>query len=190
LFPISPGGGAGFYFDYAIRQKYPFRSGLEWQFRSFSLDAEKRGFTNSGKPFRQTTSGQTRMLFMQVPLLFDLLPNPGARKFHLMAGLGTGIRLWSRQAYSYRYEIPSDTLVITGSESGGNDAMDLLEVNALSALLYRPVNRFDIGLFLAYKLVGFSIGKENFFQRTELNTTLSLAVFYQLGRMEDVKLRR
>jgi hypothetical protein len=68
--------------------------------------------------------------------------------------------------------------------------MDLLEVNALASLIYRPVKRIDIGLCLAYKLVGFSIGKENFFRRTELNTSLSFIVFYQLGRMEDVKFRR
>lgn len=189
-FPAAPGGTAGLYFDYALKQKFPFRAGLEVQLRSFSLDSDKEGITNTGKRFLQSTKGNTRMLFFQLPMLLDVLPQLESRKIRVLAGPGLGVRIWSRQSFSYRFEIPSDTLVIMGEESSGSDAMDLLEFNALAAILYNPFDRFEIGLSFGYKLFGFSTGKENFIRRTELNTALGITAFFQVCRMGDLKFRR
>ena len=183
----SPGWQCGIFTDYAFRQKYPFRTGIEWQNRSFSLDSYSEGLDLKGRKFRKTITGETRMAFFQAPLLFEIKPDQ-QRKFQFRAGPGAGFRLWTRQKFSYRYEIPSDSLVITGNENSGSDAMDFLELNALFQLGWKLHDRWEISLEGSYKLLGFSIAKENFFTRTERTSGLIIRLFYSPCRMKDLRI--
>ena len=186
-YPAEAGFEAGIFVDYALKQKYRFRVGMELQSRAFSLNSVSEGKNLSGKSYIKTIEGRTRMFFVQFPFLLELNRESENRKLRWMAGAGGGLRIWTRQAFTYQYEIPADSLLIRGADNSGNDAMDQMELNALLCLVYKPHKRWEFALQAGYKLLGISIGKAAFISRSEQNSSLSLKAFFSPGRISGLR---
>jgi hypothetical protein len=173
--------------DYALMQQYPFRGGFEYQMRGFSLNDFSEGTSNSGKRYRKTITGKTEFSYLQFSTLFDFGKQNPEKKLRFVLGPSAGLRLWTRQKFSYIYEIPSDSIRIEGKDDSGNDALDVVEFNAIAGIFYSPHPRLDICLRGTYKLCGFSIAKENFISRTERNSMLSISVMYRLSTVGNLR---
>lgn len=186
-YPIYAGYEAGLFVDYALRQQFPFRGGFEYQMRGFSLNDFSEGTTNSGKSFRKTITGKTEFSYLQFSTLFDFGKQNPEKKLRFLAGPSAGLRLWTRQKFSYIYEIPSDSIRIEGKDDSGNDALDLVEINAIAGVFYSPHPRLDVCLRGTYKLCGFSIAKENFISRTERNSMLSISLMYRFSNVGNLR---
>jgi len=185
-YPIYAGYEAGLFVDYALMQQYPFRGGFEYQMRGFSLDDFSEGTTNSGKRYRKTITGKTEFSYLQLSSLFKLGRNMPEKKLRFVLGPSAGIRLMTRQKFTYIYEIPSDSIRIEGKADSGSDALDLVEINAIAGVFYSPHPRIDICLRGTYKLFGFSIAKENFISRTERNSMLSISLMYRFSTVGNL----
>lgn len=184
----QPGWAFGIWTDLVLKKKQKVRSGLEFQYRTFSLNSFSSGINTGGKSFRKTIEGNCRMYFFQLPWLFDLGRQNSGRKLKFLAGASGGLRIFTRQNFRYRYEIPTDSLLITGEESSSNNAMDILELNAAAALIWKPQENLELSLGLGYKLCGFSIGKVNFISRTEQNTLLNFRAIYRICQIGNLRL--
>lgn len=184
----QPGWAIGIWTDLILKKKHKVRSGLEFQYRTFSLNSFSSGTNSGGKAYRKTIEGTSRMYFFQLPWLFDPGRQNSEKKLRLLAGVSGGLRIFTRQNFSYRYEIPADSLVITGEENSGNNAMDILELNAVAALVFKPLENMELSLGLGYKLCGFSIGKVAFISRTEQNTLLNFRAIFRICQIEDLRL--
>jgi hypothetical protein len=108
------------------------------------------------------------------------------KKLRFVLGPSAGIRIWTRQKFTYIYEIPSDSIRIEGKADSGSDALDLVEINAIAGVFYSPHPRLDVCLRGTYKLFGFSIAKENFISRTERNSMLSISLMYRFSTVRNL----
>ncbi len=186
-FPFTLRGEGGFLFQYSLNQQFPFWSGLEFQMRGYSISNFKSGNLPDGRYYEDKISGDGKMNYLVVPMLFSIPASKPEKKLHLLAGASIALRVYSRLKFRAVRAIPSDTLEIPVEyDDVGNDAIDLMDFNLMGGLSYRIRPGMEILATGSYKVLGFSIGQENFFSRREKNTLFSLKLVYRIGRMTDL----
>lgn len=177
----------GLFFRYWLSRKYPFYSGIEFQSRGYEINTRKEGKTGDGRTFIQESYGTTRIHYLNVPCWFIYPFDKPEQKVHLLIGPSMSFRVFFRQKFDYSYSIPSDTLVIKGSEDKiRNDAMDYVDFNIDAGLRYRPFPRVEVWAGGTYKMFGLSIAQENFFNTDERNLLFRLKLLFRIGRMHHL----
>jgi hypothetical protein len=186
-FPFKVTAELGLWFEYALFQKYPFYSGLEWQWRGYDINSEKKGKNQNGMDFIQTSKGRVDLHYLSIPLLFRYpLDNPTG-KIRLLAGLNTAFRFLYKDSYCSDYQIPQTGFKFDSCYSKfRNDAMDYIDFHGVAGLIFNFHPRASLLLLGAYKLGGISISKENFLTRRELNNHFSLKLLWKVGRLKDL----
>lgn len=186
-FPFKLKGEGGFLFQYSLNEQFPFWSGLEFQMRGYSIRNFKSGNLPDGRYFEDKISGDGKMNYLVFPIMFSIPAEKPEKKLHFLAGASIGFRVYSRIKFKAVRSIPSDTLEIPVEyDNVGNDAIDLLDFNFVAGLSYRIRPGMEILATGSYKVIGFSIGQENFFSRREKNTLFSLKLVYRIGRITDL----
>lgn len=186
-FTYLPSGSGGIWLKYRLLQALPFYVGVEYLSKGYNIDLQKSGVTNSGKNFKQESKGRSRMYYLSFPVVFEIKLASNQKKLKALAGLAMDMRMFSYERFNYSYRIPSDSILIEGSElKYRNDAKDILDGMFTAGLNWKPHQRFEIWLTGSFKLFGLSLGKENFFNRTEYYQALNLRLFYQIARVRDI----
>lgn len=186
-FPYRPGTELGFWIEYSLFQKYPFYSGLEWQWRGYIIDSEKSGTNQSGMKFTQKANGKVDLHYLSIPFLFRLPYENTAQKLRLLLGINTSLRFLYKDNYCAEYRVPEIGFQFDSCYSKfRNDAMDYIDFHGVAGMIYQLHPRVSVLLLGAYKLAGVSISKENFITRRELNNHFSLKVMYKIGRLKDL----
>jgi hypothetical protein len=186
-FPFKLKGEAGFLFQYSLNQQFPFWSGLEFQMRGYSIRNFKSGKLPDGRNYEDKVNGDGKMNYLVFPMLFSIPSEKPEKKLHFLAGASLALRVYSRIKFKAVRVIPSDTLEIPVEyDDVGNDAIDLMDFNLMGGLSYRIRPGMEILATGSYKVIGFSIGQENFFSQREKNLLFSLKLVYRIGRMTDL----
>lgn len=186
-FPFKLKAEGGFLFQYSLNQQFPFWSGMEFQMRGYSISNFKSGKLPDGRYYEDKVSGDGRMNYLVFPLLFSIPAEKPEKKLHFLAGTSISLRIYSRIKFKAVRSIPSDTLEIPVEyDDVGNDAIDLLDFNVIGGVTYRIKPGFEILATGSYKMIGFSMGQENFFSQKEKNTLFSLKLLYRIGRITDL----
>jgi hypothetical protein len=186
-FPYKVKGEGGFLFQYSLNQQFPFWSGMEFQMRGYSISNIKTGHLPDGRYYEDKVTGDGKMNYLVFPLLFSIPAEKPEKKLHFLAGASIALRVYSRIKFKAVRSIPSDTLeILVEYDDVGNDAIDLLDFNVVGGLSYRIRPGMEILATGSYKMIGFSMGQENFFSQKEKNTLFSLKLLYRIGRMTDL----
>lgn len=177
----------GMLFRYWLSRKYPFYSGIEFQSRGYEINTRTTGTTADGRTFIQSTNGNTRINYLNIPFWFIYPFDKPESKLHLLAGPSLSLRVFFRQKFNFTRQIPADTIEISGSkEKIRNDAMDYFDFNIDAGVRYRPFPRVEVWAGGTYKMFGLSIAQENFFNTDERNILFRLKLLYRIGRMRHL----
>lgn len=186
-FDYLASGSGGLWLKYKLFQEFPFYFGMEYFSKGYNIDFKKSGLTNSGKRFEQESNGKARMFYLSFPIVFEIKLSEKMKSLRALAGLSMDVRMFSYEKFRYSYRIPTDSIVIEDSyQKYRNDAKDLLDGMFTTGLSWKPHRRFEIWLTAQYKLFGLSLGKENFFTRTEQHHAFNLRLFYRIARVDDI----
>ena len=186
-FPFKVKAEGGFLFQYSLNQQFPFWSGLEFQMRGYSINNFKSGKLQDGRYYEEKVTGDGKMNYLVVPMMFSVPAAKPEKKLHFLTGASIALRVYSRIKFKSFTSIPSDTLVIPVEyDDVGNDAIDFMDFNLMGGLSYRIRPGIEILATGSYKVIGFSTGQENFFSQREKNLLFSLKLVYRIGRMTDL----
>ncbi len=186
-FPYKLTTEFGFWFEYSLFQQFPFYSGLEWQWRGYNIDNEKRGTNQNGMEFIQKVKGKVDIQYLTVPFLFRFPAGKPEKKFQFLLGLNTSLRFLYKDNYCADYQIPEIGFTFDSCYSKfRNDAMDFIDFHGVAGAIYRLHPKVSVLFLGSYKLGGFSISKENFLTRRELNTNFSIKVLWQIWELRKL----
>lgn len=181
-FPFQWHFQVGGHFQFLLKQEYLTWTGLEFQLMGYGYDIIKKGVNQEGKNFEQATKGDVRIGYLNIPFLLQFPIQKPQRRFHLLGGISLALRVFYKEEFSGYYRIPSDTLEIPVSYSKvGNDAFDFLNFNLCVGGRYAFSPRWEVWALMQQKVIGLSIGKENFATLEEVNTLFSFKLLYRVG---------
>ena len=177
----------GILIKYAIADMFPVYFGVEYQRRGYAYNRIKTGTTQNGKYYEDQVKGRVLLSYLSFPLLFELPAEKQKNKFHFIAGVSTGLRIYYNEKYDASRTFPKDSLtILTSYVKTGNDALDFLEFNLCLGAKYRILPRMEIMALASLKGFGLSISKENFITSKELHNVFSFKLLYRITSIESL----
>ena len=180
-------GEGGILMQYSMFREFPFYTGLEFLRRGYSYNQTKNKVDQFGRKYEDKVTGRAKLAYLSIPFLFQIPASNPSKKLHVMAGINMNVRVFFSENFEASRTIPEDSLVIEIPYSKiGTNALDVVQFNLVAGVKYRILPRLEVLGLASMRGFGFSIGKENFFNRTELGNAFTIKLIYRIATLDQI----